>query len=103
MKQFEEDQVREAKAHAVAGGQALHLHTFNDMGHPLFKRYSVIAHLFDQNKERLVKTARKLGVRVIVVEHEGEPGQHIDLCGKPLERAKAMAATVEAPAQLAML
>ncbi len=86
MKQFEMKEIREAQQFALEGGQALHLHNMNQ-GHPLFRRYPVIAHLFDQDKDRLIATARKLGVRVIKVGREGENGQHIDLCGKPLERA----------------
>ena len=76
-----------AYAHSKEGGQSLHLHTLS-AGHPLFKRYPVIAHLLDQDKERLIATAKSLGVRVIKIEHEGTIKQHIDLCGKPLERAK---------------
>ncbi len=90
MKLFEMRQIREAREHALQGGVALHLHSLN-AGHRLFKRYPIIGHLMDQNTDRLVKTARKLGVRVIKVEHQGEPNQHIDLCGKPLQRAKSMA------------
>lgn len=83
------DNVREAQEHALQGGQALHIYRALDMPAPaVFKRNKVWAHLFDQDRERLIKTARKLGVRVIVVHHEGRRGQHIDLCGKPLERAK---------------
>jgi hypothetical protein len=87
MKQFEMMQLREAVAYAGSGGQALHLHTLSH-GHPLFARFPVVAHLFDQDLARLTDTARALGVRVIRVERKGEPGQHIDLCGQPLERAK---------------
>jgi hypothetical protein len=54
-----------------------------------FKGRATIAHLFDQDLTRLVKTARRLGVRVIRVERSGTPKQHIDLCGKPLELALA--------------
>lgn len=79
-----------ALAHSKSGGQALHLHTLTH-GHPLFKRYPVIAHLLDQDKTRLIMTAKKLGVRVIEVECEGTIKQHIDLCGKPLERARLLA------------
>lgn len=86
MKRFETRDILQAKAYALQGGQALHLHSFNS-GHRLFKRYPVIAHLFDLDKERLIKTVRRLDVRVIKVEREGEVGQHIDLCGKPFERA----------------
>lgn len=89
---FQMKEIVAALACSGAGGQSLHLHMFS-AGHPLFRRYPVIAHLFDQNKERLIATAKKLGVRVIKVEHEGTIKQHIDLCGKPLERAKLMAKT----------
>lgn len=86
MKRFEMKQIREAQSFALQGGRALHIHTFNE-GHPMFRRYPVIAHLFDQDKYRLIATAVHLGVRVIKIGREGEPGQHIDLCGKPFDRA----------------
>jgi len=86
MKVFQMREMREAIRFACEGGQAIHLHNINH-GHPLFARYPQIAHLFDQNKSRLISTARKLGVRVIKVEYDGKEAQHIDLCGKPLERA----------------
>ena len=44
-------------------------------------------HLIDNDRERLETTARRLGVRVIKVSRPGRNGQHIDLCGRPLERA----------------
>lgn len=91
MKTFQMFELYEAVAHAGDGGQALHLHTIIN-GHPLFKRYPVIAHLFDQNVDRLILTAKKLGVRIVKVEHLGTPKQHVDLCGKPLLRARAIAA-----------
>lgn len=56
-----------------------------------FKGRRQIAHLFDQDKARLVRTAKRFGVRVILVEREGTHQQHIDLCGKPLERALELA------------
>src|SRR3990172_9962110 len=86
MKRFEMKQIFEAKAYSKQGGQALHIHNMN-IGHPMFKRYPVIAHLFDADKTRLIATAKRLGVRVIKIGREGEDGQHIDLCGKPFERA----------------
>ena len=86
MKRFEMKQIFEAKEYSKQGGQALHVHNINS-GHRLFKRYPVIGHLFDADKTRLIATARRLGVRVIKVEREGEEGQHIDLCGKPFEGA----------------
>ena len=90
MKTFRFYEIYDAYEHSKAGGQALHLHPLT-MGHPLFRRYNEIAHLFDQDVDRLIATARKLGVRVIKVEHKGTHRQHIDLCGRPLERAKQMA------------
>lgn len=90
MRKFEMKEIREAIAYSNRFGQALHIHTINT-GHRLFKRYPVIGHLFDLNKERLRKTAIRLGVRVIKIEHENTSKQHIDLCGKPFNRAVAEA------------
>jgi hypothetical protein len=91
MKLFKERQLKEAYEHAKNGGQALHL--FSDPGvYPgcpnYFKRSREAAHLFDYNIGRLITTARRLGVRVIKVGRKGQRGQHIDLCGSPLIRAK---------------
>jgi len=81
-----------AVAFAAAGDQALHMmpgsfaHMRKDTP-GCFRRGGQIAHLFDTDLVRLVATARRLGVRIIKVERGGTPRQHIDLCGKPLERA----------------
>lgn len=102
MKRFEQRQLREAIAHAAAGGQALHVCNTRQLGVDLmpgapqcFKWSKQFAHLFDQNRDRLRATARKLGVRVIFVDRAGTPQQHIDLCGRPLERALEVASGVE--------
>lgn len=94
MKQFPLREAEEAIEFARLGGQALHIHNIivdYDKAPACFVREvesgRIIAHLFDQNYERLVKTARSLGVRVILVERKGRQSQHIDLCGKPLQRA----------------
>ncbi len=83
----------EAVLHALDGHQALHVwcpeHDW-PTAPAVFKKYKEWAHFFDQDVERLKKTARQLGVRVIFVHHEGTKRQHIDLCGKPLERAKKL-------------
>ncbi len=94
MKRFEMSQIFLAYDYSKVGGQALHVHSLTD-GHPLFKRYAQIAHLFDMDRERLIATARRLGVRKIKVEREGTFKQHIDLCGKPFERACQEAANGE--------
>lgn len=97
MKRFEVLELPEAISHAAEGGQALHLHRIivDERRAPrcfvdAVRRGEDIAHLFDQDYKRLCATGRKLGVRVIVVEHEGEEGQHIDLCGGPLRKALAL-------------
>lgn len=88
MKKFSMYQIMDAYKYSAEGGQALHVHSLT-MGHPFFKRFSQIAHLFDQDRDRLVETARRLGVQKIRVEYEGTARQHIDLCGKPFDRAVA--------------
>ena len=96
MKVFLLREVEEAWAYADEGGQALHLHNIivdYDKAPRCFvaavERGENIAHLFDKDEARLIKTARRLGVRVILVERRGRHGQHIDLCGQPLKRAIA--------------
>lgn len=93
MKAFSWRFVEHAVRYARDGGQALHLHRFImspsaprcfvqavDRGEP-------IAHLFDLDTGRLVSTARQLGVKVIFIDKDETPRQHIDLCGRPLLRA----------------
>ena len=94
MQKFQSRELEEAVAHAVAGGQALHLHRIiagSATAPPCFVRAVArgedIAHLFDQDEARLVATARGPGVRMILVERRGTARQHIDLCGWPLRRA----------------
>lgn len=96
MRQYKMMELREAVEYAEEGGQALHLHTIigNRSKAPKCFVRAVdkgenIAHLFDQNKSRLIATAKKVGVpsRMVLVEREGTPHQHIDLCGTPLKNA----------------
>lgn len=92
MRTFQQREIREAIMHAAEGGQALHLHVFITPGCPrCFKRDveagKQIAHLFDHDLKRLVATVKRLGVRVVRVERMGTPRQHVDLCGRPLEKA----------------
>lgn len=100
MKLFVLMRVREATAFAEAGGQALHLsgrHRVPGKVNPVS-----CAHLIDRDAERLVDTARRLGVRQVKIgrpfgrltalsKAEGlhGPGQHIDLWGGPLASALA--------------
>lgn len=91
MKQFERKQLREAISYALEGGQALHVwQPIGDWPNAptVFKKNKQAwSHLFDQDRDRLIATAKKFGVRVILVHHEGTERQHIDLCGRPLGRA----------------
>jgi hypothetical protein len=93
MKHFRERELAGALAWSRGGGQSLHevgrWATVRPGCPQVFKRGTGIAHLFDQDLDRLVLTAKDFGVRVIKVERAGEEGQHIDLCGKPLAKAEA--------------
>lgn len=103
IRRFEYREATEAMDHAEGGGIALHVWeaapgAFTDAP-GCFKRSRTWAHLIDADVERLKATARRLGVRVIKVGREGRRGQHIDLCGKPLDRAIALAAASQAAPQ----
>lgn len=91
MKYFKENQTMKAVKYALAGGQAVHVFSADSKRYPnaprCFKKIRLWGHLLDQNMNRLIATGKKLGVRVIRVGHAGRKAQHIDLCGKPLERA----------------
>lgn len=97
MRKFACLEIDEVLAHAAAGGQALHLHRIivNRSKAPrcfvaAVDRGEDIAHLFDLDRDRLVETARRLGVRVVYVDRDGTARQHVDLCGAPLRKALAM-------------
>lgn len=96
MRRFEMRELREAEAYAQGGGQALHLHNIipdRDRAPRCFvaavDRGEQIAHLFDLDVQRLNRTVRRLGVRVVVIDRVGTDRQHVDLCGQPLIRALA--------------
>ena len=91
MKRFEMKEAVEAQDFADEGGQALHVcETTVKLGPAAGCCFSEVrrwAHLIDRDADRLAKTARRLGVRVIKIGRPGARGQHVDLCGKPLEKA----------------
>ena len=107
MKIFATMKLREAYAYAAAGAQALHVcdsAKFVTSDAPAcFRRSRQFAHLFDQDRARLAATARRLGVRVVLVEYPGTPRQHVDLCGQPLARAIAEAHQDEVAAMVEQL
>lgn len=75
---FSQRQVKEAMEHASEGGQALHMFKWGIRTH---------GHLLDQNRGRLVETARKFGVRSVFIHRADRDGQHVDLWGEPLLQA----------------
>jgi hypothetical protein len=93
MKYFGHHEIREARDYAIEGGQALHVWDPGEAGETwpgapaVFRRSRPWAHLFDQNAQRLRDTAKKLGVRVVVISDFGTPDQHTDLCAGPLKKA----------------
>lgn len=81
-------QFKQAVADAENGSQALFTHTWGLAAGPqCFQAAKVIGKLFDQDASRLEETARTLGVRRVKIDRLGHPWQHVDLVGKPLERA----------------
>jgi hypothetical protein len=98
---FEPGEMAKAYAHADEGGQALVIIPRRAVEGPrCFRKYSEYAYLMDRDAARLKRTARKLGVRVIKIDRPGETGQHVDLCGKPLERARLVASGGDAENRL---
>lgn len=77
---------------AENGGQALFVHTWygGENAPRAFRGKRTIGKLFDQDRERLVRTAHELGVRRVKVDREGSKYQHVDLVSGPLERAIAL-------------
>ena len=94
MKQFESKDIPKAHDYVAQGGQVLHVwkppkHGWQGAPACFMRSRKIWGHLLDADKDRLIATARRLGVRVIKVAQEGRRGQHVDLCGKPLQRAIA--------------
>ena len=85
----ERDGYKQALQDAKNGEQALFTHWWIGTrdAPPCFRGRKFIGKLYDQNAARLEQTARGLGVRVIMIHHKGLPQQHVDLVGKPLEKA----------------
>lgn len=52
-----------------------------------FKRSRFWGHLVGDDVKQLINTGERLGVKQIVIGRRGRPGQHIDLCGTPLDKA----------------
>lgn len=94
MKLFSQSEVLEAYQHAASGAQALHVWNMGTR-HPSAPRCfkpGLTGHLFDRDIHRLEMTARRLGVKKIVIHHAGGGRQHVDLTGVPLQKATKEAA-----------
>lgn len=96
IKPFYRKELNAALDYVAAGGQALIVHAWNGASTVgPFGRPQIIGKLFDLDADRLAKTAERLGVRRIVLCRESTEKQHIDLVGRPLERAKRAAFAAE--------
>lgn len=97
MRQFSEQQLRQAVQHALDGGQALHVFHGTEpwvaRSPACFRKAHSLglpwAHLLDQDTRRLWGMARRLGVRRVALHKKGTSTQHVDLCLGPLRRALA--------------
>lgn len=75
MRLFAPEELGAAQLCAAQGGQALREVSPDK------------AHLLDLDAPRLAETARRLGVRMVLIHRRGEPDQRIELVGGPLRRA----------------
>lgn len=78
---FELMELREALAHAAAGGIAVH-HT----GMP-FRKWPFTAHLFAPDTDALLDAVRSVGADPKWLQDAGTEDEHYDLMGGPLARA----------------
>lgn len=83
-----------AVAHALAGGIAVHLHSFVFPHSPMCFRMAVkrgeqIAHVFGQDADELKAIAKAMGVKVLFIDKPGTNRQHTDMCGAPLKKLLA--------------
>lgn len=89
IKLFRSHDILKVSNHLQAGGIALHV--WRGKCHhatPIcFMAGELWGHLMDLDMERLMATARRLGVQNIHVSKKGKRDQHIDLCKGPLHRA----------------
>jgi hypothetical protein len=104
MRRFSTKEIYLAKAYAMSGGQALHVHrhlgdrrTAPRVFVEAFDRGESFGHLFDQDADRLARTARELRVGVILIENRFDPRQHVALVGEPLRKALALCEAEEKP------
>lgn len=86
---FRSQDILKTRNHVEAGGIALHV--WRGKCHhakPIcFTDGELWGHLLDMDEERLIATARRLGVQRIHVSNKGKATQHIDLCKGPLGKA----------------
>ena len=82
-----------AMGEADSGMQSLFIHSW--VGGPeapvCFRGLRMIGKLFDNDCVRLEQTAKRLGVKKIKIDRRGKAGQHVDLVGRPLQKAMQLA------------
>ena len=90
LRAFRTLELNDAYKFASEGGAALHLHN-------IIVNYQKAPKCFIRDVRAgkpialvLNQLAKQLGVKVILIEHPGQRGQHIDLCGAPLVKALAL-------------
>ena len=95
LRRFEQSELHEAIRWAIDGNMALHVcGRLRPTRLAVFNQSGLWAHLFCQDREGLILSARGFGVRQVVIHQEGTVRQHVDLCGRPLELAIRMAEMV---------
>ncbi|MGD1001057.1 MAG: hypothetical protein ABSA67_10215 [Candidatus Brocadiia bacterium] len=89
MKRFSSREILQGIEYAKSGGQALHVWKgcWPNPKPRCFKDGEPWGHLLDQDAGRLLLTALHLGVKMVKISNPGKQTQHVDLCGRPLERA----------------
>ena len=95
LRRFEQSELHEAIRWAIVGNMALHVcGRLRPTRLAVFNQSGLWAHLFCQDREGLIVSARHFGVQQVIIHHEGSVRQHVDLCGRPLELAMRMAEMV---------
>ena len=100
IQRFDESQVKEAWRWAFRGGQALLVYddTPKDARGVNLETHKPrwAGRLYDRKRERLIETAKRLGLPFVFFDHAGTNKQSVKLYGEPLRKAVAEASKTEA-------
>ena len=93
---FQQSEIHDARAFAAQSDDnvAVHLHRMLIPTAPAcfvrdIRAGKPIAHVFCRNVTLLQQLARRLGVRIVKIDRPATASQHVDLCGRPLEKLLA--------------